>query len=520
MDNNNMELNTVETAPAAESKPAAPAKKNRRILKSGSYTVVVSAIVIAVVIAVNFFASVLPQSVMELDLTKESIYTIGDTTKQIVGALEEEVTLYYICEEGNEDSRVDKMIGNYEGLSDKLTVTRIDPAVNPDFVGTLTSDTVTANSVIAVSEKRTTVAAFEDFIRYDVEGYSEMSSEEFDSFYQQLTMQYYYTGEMPSVSVTELYYGEQYITSAIAYVTAEDIPALYYTTGHGETELSSTYVSYVTTENYQYGALTLLNNEIPEDAEAIMIINPTMDFTEAEVTSLLSYIQSGGDVILITSYNTYSTETRPNLAKLCAAMGLQSVDGLVMEGDSSHYFQYPNYLIPIIGATDESSPASRLETTNMYTLMPAAHGIISPQAIEGVTTTQILSTTDKAYLKTVIDENTTYEMQEGDVAGQYAIAAASSVADGGKFVWYASPYIVDENADSSVGKGNSQLFIATLNWMAGKMEAVSIIGKDISVKPLVMPESTVTAWKTFLCVIVPVAIAGTGLAVWSRRRRR
>lgn len=517
MDNNNMELNTVETAPEVS---ASPKKKNGRILKSGSYTVTVSAVVIAIVIAINFFVSVLPQSVRELDLTKESIYTIGDTTKQIVGALDEKVDLYYICEEGKEDSRVDKMIANYEGLSENLTVTQIDPAVNPDFVGTLTSETVTANSVIAVSEKRTTVAVFEDFIRYDVEGYNEMSAEEFDSFYQQLNMQYYYTGEMPSVSVTELYYGEQYITSAIAYVTADDIPALYYTTGHGETALSSTYTSYVTTENYQYGAITLVGNDIPEDAEAIIIVNPTMDFTEAEVTSLVNYIQAGGDVILITSYNNYSTETRPNLAMLCAQMGLQSVDGLVMEGDSSHYFQYPNCLIPIIGATDESSPASRLETTNMYTLMPAAHGIISPATVDGITVTQILSTTDKAYLKTEINENTTYEMQEGDVAGQYAIAAAATHSGGGKFAWYASPYIVDDNADSSIGKGNSQLFIATLNWMAGKMESVSIIGKDISVKPLVMTESTVSAWKTFLCVVIPVAIVGTGLCVWVRRRRR
>ena len=64
------------------------------------------------------------------------------------------------------------------------------------------------------------------------------------------------------------------------------------------------------------------------------------------------------------------------------------------------------------------------------------------------------------------------------------------------------------------------MFIATLNWMAGKTETISIIGKDVSVDPLTMTESTVSAWKTVLCVIVPAAVAVTGLVVWARRRRR
>lgn len=517
MDNNTEMKNTV--SPEAENTAENPRKtrKNRRIIKSGSYTVAVSAVVIAIVIVINFLFSALPESYTEIDISKESLYTVGDTTKDIVGGLEENVTLYYICEEGKEEVQVEKMVNSYAELSDKLTVTKIDPGVNPNFVPQYTSEDVKSNSIIAVSDKRTTVAAYNDFYRYNVDGYAEMSYEEFNEFYYSY---YYQYQSVPEYSM--LFYGEQAITSAVSYVVADDIPSLYYTTGHGETELSSTYAGYVTTENYNYESLSLLTSDIPDDAEAILIIAPTMDFTSDETDALTKYVSGGGDVILITDYQSYSSEKHPNLASFCASLGMESADGLVMEGNTNRYFRTQNNIIPIIGSTAESSPASRLESTNMYTLMPGSHGIVAAEDNEDWTVTPVLSTTDEAYLKTVIDENTTFSKQDSDIEGQYLLGAASSRTDGegGRFVWYSSSALIDESTDSYVGKGNSQMFIATLNWMAGKTETISIIGKDVSVDPLTMTESTVSAWKTVLCVIVPAAVAVTGLVVWARRRRR
>lgn len=524
MDNNTEMKNTV--TPEAENNPAGnprKTRKNRRIIKSGSYTVAVSAVVIAIVIVINFLFSALPESYTEIDISKESLYTVGDTTKDIVGGLEENVTLYYICEEGKEEVQVEKMVNSYAELSDKLTVTKIDPGVNPNFVPQYTSEDVKSNSIIAVSDKRTTVAAYNDFYRYNVDGYAEMSYEEFNEFYYSY---YYQYQSVPEYSM--LFYGEQAITSAVSYVVADDIPSLYYTTGHGETELSSTYAGYVTTENYNYESLSLLTSDIPDDAEAILIIAPTMDFTSDETDALTKYVSGGGDVILITDYQSYSSESHPNLASFCTSLGMESADGLVMEGDPNHYLRLknrverPDYIVPIIGSTAESSPASCLESTNMHTLMPGSHGIVAAEDNEDWTVTPVLSTTDEAYLKTVIDDSFTFSKQDSDIEGQYLLGAASSRTDGegGRFVWYSSSALIDESTDSNVGKGNSQMFIATLNWMAGKTETISIIGKDVSVDPLTMTESTVSAWKTVLCVIVPAAVAVTGLVVWARRRRR
>jgi len=489
-------------------------KKDRRVLKSGSYTFGITVIVIAIVIAINLVITSLPTTYTQFDMSKDSVYSIGDTTTEILNALTDDVTIYYICEEGSENVNIEKMLQSYNDMFDKVTVNNIDPAVNPNFTTEYTTESLSNNSLIVVSEKRNTVVKSGDMFRYSVEGYTEMSSSEMSSF----ATQYYYSyGSYPDV--TELFYGEQYITSAVAYVTTETIPSLYYTTGHGEDTLATAYTGYISSENYSYAELNLLTSDIPDDAEAIFMYAPTNDFTEAEAEKLLHYIKAGGDVILVSDYTTYTNEKMPNLANLCAAMGMRSVDGLVMEGDTNRYLQYPNYILPVIGSTDETSPASCLASANIYVLCVGSHAIEAIEA-DNVSVTTVLSTTDKAYMKTEINENTTYAIQDGDIEGQFILGAAATYTDGGHFVWYSSTAIADNSADSMIGKGNSQVFISTLNWMAEKTESISIIGKDISVTPLTVTESSATIWKAVFCFIVPATIIIVGIVVWVRRRRR
>lgn len=161
----------------------------RRVLKSGSYTVGVCAIVIAIVVAVNFVVSAIPSTKTQIDMSKESLYTVGDTTKEMLDNIKDEVNLYLICEEGSENITVSKMLTSYGELFDNITVKTIDPAVNPNFTSEYTNESLSSNSIIAVSDKRSTVIKYADMFRYDVEGYAEMSASE----YNQLMQQYYYT---------------------------------------------------------------------------------------------------------------------------------------------------------------------------------------------------------------------------------------------------------------------------------------------------------------------------------------
>ena len=491
-------------------------KKNRRVAKSGSYILAVSVVVVAIVIALNFVVSKLPTKNTELDITEKQLYTIGETTEAIVADLSDDVTMYYLVEDGKESPTVEKMLDSYAVLSDRLTLKKVDPAVNPNFASQYTTDSVSSGSVIFTSEKRSTVVDSGDLYKYSVDGYGEMSYDEFSQYYQYAS----YYGSTPSY--TAVFYGEQAFTSAINYVTTDNIPSLYYTTGHGEKELDSKYAEYVSAENYNYQPLSLLSEDIPDDAEAILINVVTSDLSADETAKLEEYVKNGGDVVVISEFSTFTAEKLPNIAKLLETFGMKAAEGLVLEGDSRYCLpSYPAYyILPIIGEDSEYSPVSRLASTNINVFMPYAHGIVSTEA-ENVEVTEILHTSDSAFIKTELNENTDFfNKEDGDVEGRFAVAAAAQYTDGGRVVWYSSDAIVDPNADQYVGGGNSSLFIATLNMMAGKTETISIIGKNVSVSPLTVTEASVKFWRIALEVVLPIVILAAGFTVWTVRRRR
>ena len=429
-------------------------------------------------------------------MSAESVFSLGDTTKGILEGIKEDIKLYYICEEGQEDTRVERIVNSYGELSDKITVVRVDPAIDPNFVSKYTNESLESNSVIAVSDKRSAVVGYDDMYMYYLDGYGDLSYSE----YQQYVTQYYYsTGQYPSTTADRLFYGERDITSAVARAAEDSIPKIYYTTGHGETGLSSKYTGYIETENYELASLALVSEGVPEDAEAVIIYAPTLDISAEEAETLKTYIKGGGDIVLITGYEVNVGASMPNLSSVCEMMGMKSEDGLVLEGSQSNYYNNPLYLYPIIGSNGPTSPVSLLDSSNIGVLMPYSHGISAIEGAEGVTVTPVLSTTTSAYLKKTVDD--------------------AENADGGRMVWYSSISVIGDSVDQMT-KGNSQLFIATLHWMSSKTESISIIGKNVSTTYLTVTSQTASAWKWTLCIVVPGILIVAGFAVWGVRRRK
>ena len=71
-------------------------KLQRRIAaKGGSYALAVTAVVLAILIAVNILASVLPTALTKLDISSTKLYSITSSTKVVVNNLEKDVTIYY-----------------------------------------------------------------------------------------------------------------------------------------------------------------------------------------------------------------------------------------------------------------------------------------------------------------------------------------------------------------------------------------------------------------------------------------
>lgn len=494
---------------AAQENTVKGKKKNLRTLRRGTYIVVVSAIVIAVVIAVNLFVSVLPASFRNIDITDNSMYTLSDETKAILESVNSDINMYVIVEAQKESSTTDEvrnMLARYAELNSHIKVSTIDPGVSPNFTSQYTTDKISANSVIVVSDKRSQVVDSSKLYMY-VTDYGNFTTDDY-SYYQSMGM---------NLSGTLNYFGEMYFTGAVSYVSDDNLPTVYVLTGHGESELDSEAAAAVTGENISTESLNLLTTAVPEGAAAVIINQPTYDISESEYSSLDDYLNGGGNIILITDAVNYSVEKMPYIAKITEKMGLKSVEGIVIETSANGYSQYPYNIVPSIGT---EGPAALLKDNGTAIMLyGGSHGIVSAEG-SSASVYPLLSTSSSSYVKAAGVALTTFEKEDGDTDGPVYLGAASTLAVSdnaeAKFTWYTSPSIMT----ASMAKGNLELFCATLNWMCDKETSISIIGREISATTLAVTAGSATLWSNIIIFVIPLSVLIIGFVIWWRRRRK
>lgn len=537
-------------------------KKDRRQLMHGSYSIALTAIVIAAAVVLNLIAGEIPSRYSKIDVSGLQLSVLTDTTEELLANLDKDVTLYYIVQDSDKDTNVSRLLERYGDYSSHVTVVEKDPVLYPQFTAQYTDETLSDNSVIVVSGDNSIVVS-----------YSDMYESEFSYTY------YTYT--------TTGFDAEGLITSAIASVTSESLPKLYALTGHGEPELGDSLTQSIEKENIEIEELSLLTAEaVPDDADCLLLVSPASDLSEAEAQKVINYLRRGGSAIIITDYVT--TEM-PNLATVLAYYGVETVDGVVIEGNSNYYVQVPYYLVPDINNTDVSSDLAG----NAYVLLAAAQGLEqTDDARETLAIKSVLSTSDGAYSKTDVQNMTTYQQESGDIAGPFdlgvlvtetveltdellaetasvtgetslesfldglvageeetetetedaaeaetdiaetsaedsteaesEVETEASVAEEAetRLAVFTSSTLVDASADSMVSGGNFQLFVNTLSWACNQENSVSVPVKSMSITYLTLTSAAGNFWSIVTIAIIPGAILIAGLCIWFSRRKR
>lgn len=469
-----------------------------RAFRVGGYSVLAAVIVLAIVIAVNVFAGALPEKVTQLDTTSNQLFSISEQTENLLARLDEDVTVYWIVQSGQEDSTLETLLDRYEAMSGHLHVEKKDPDVYPTLIRQYV-DSVSNNSLIVVCGDRSRYVDYYDIYVYDYSSY-------------------YY-----DYSYDVSFAGESALTSAVDYVTNADLPKLYILTGHGEMDIPSTFQSALEQENYETEELSLLTAEsVPEDADAVLICSPRSDISAEESEVLLSYLQAGGKLLLITDPPENGTLT--NLMALMENYGLTAADGIVVEGSQQNYaWGTPYYLLPNIESHTITSP---LKENGYYVLLPVAQGLtVSDGLRSGLTVTELLTTSNAAFSKTAGYALTTYEKEDGDIDGPFALAAAvtETLEDGSEtqIVWVSSASLLDEQTNMQVSGGNQDLFLNAVGWMCSPGEGeVSIHAKSLSYEYLTIPSGTASMLSVLIVGIIPLGYLAAGICIRIRRKRQ
>ena len=469
---------------------------NKKTLKNGSYSVVLSVIFVVIIVVVNLIVDAFPSTYTELDVSDQQLFSIGDQTKDFLKELDKDVTIYQIAQSGSEDEVVSKLLKKYEEASDHIKVETKDPVVNPKFTSEYTDEEVSSNSLIVVCEDRSKVVDYNNIYE---------SSIDYNT--------YSYT--------TSGFDGEGQITSAISYVTSDNLPVLYTLDGHGEKSLDSTLQEDIEKANIEIKSLNLLTEEsVPEDADCLMINSPSTDISEDERDAIIEYLENGGKAMI---FSDYTEESMDNFDAVLENYGVERVDGIVIEGDAQHYaMQMPYYLLPDVSSAEAVSDFS---SQGYFVLAPYAQGIRQLDNVRDTLTIEsLLTTSDDAYSKT--DLNTeTLEKTDEDIDGPFDIGVSiTEEVDDDKttqIVYYSTANLMDSQINQMVAGGNEQMITESLNWMCSTDEAstISIPSKSLEVSYLTVTAYDAAYWKICVMGLIPGVFLVVGFVVWLKRRK-
>lgn len=481
---------------AAESVQAGRAARRRK-MRAGGYATMVAALTIAVAVAANLMVSNLPASMTKWDMTENGVYTLSEQSEEVAAGLDKEVTIYHIAQKGAEDSILVKFLDQYSALSPNIKVKTIDPDVYPNFASQYTQEQLYNNSLIVVCGDNSRYVSYYDIFKTTyTSDYS--ASTDFD--------------------------GEGALTSAVAYVTSENLPKVYVLSGHGEPGLPDAITHALEQQNLTVeSSLVLMSQEsVPEDADAVIIYAPQSDLSQEDAQKLKDYIAAGGKILLATND---TGEEMPNLQSVTEEFGLSAKPGMVFDGDASYVATYPMYLLPEMVQHDITSP---LIEGGYVVLAPAAHALETAETLpEGVTVTPLLSTSDQGYNKADSLTIETLEKGEGDETGTFDIAAAAEKtvsdeenAEPARLVWFGAAQMLDTQVDAMTAGANSDLVVNAAAWLCDKQDSISIHAKSLDMEYLPVPAGARAVLSAVTIVVIPAAFLIAGILVWKRRKSR
>lgn len=492
-----MKINIKKKLKSAGSTIKGMGSIDKKSLKNGSYSMGITAIVIAVLVVINLIVGQIPEKYTQVDVSTQKLYTISDTTVKYLKDMNTDVTIYHIVQSGKEDSVLEKMLTRYEEESKHIKVEKKDPVLYPNFTSQYTSDDVADNSLIVVAGEKSKVISYSDLYETEMD----------------------YTTYQTNTTGFD---GEGQIDSAISYVTSENLPVIYTLEGHEELELNSSLTDSLQKANYDVQSLNLLTQDaVPKDTGCLLIAAPQKDLSEEETQKIITYMEAGGKVMIFTEY---TGTDMPNLKSVLENYGVTTGDGVIMEGDTGHYImQRPYYIVPTI---DSSDITSDIKSNNRYVLAPISQPVKTLSDYrDTLQISSLLSTSDEAYIKTDVQNMTTYEKEDSDEEGsfQVGVSVTEQVDDDNttQLVCFGCASLLDEATDQQVSGGNTDLVLAALGWMCeNDAPVIDVTSKSLTMSYLTVPQFDAAYWSIIVCGVIPVVFLLIGTVIWFKRRKQ
>lgn len=454
----------------------------------------ISVVVILIVLCLNVFLKQLPTNVLEYDMSENKLYEPSYQTKEFISELPYDIEIIVIEDRTKTDRRLIKFLDNYKALSDRISVTYIDPVEHPSVLDAY--DTEKETIVVRCPDlNKQSVINLYGFDSYDeaVFGYDYM---------------YYSYYDIYSLSSFD---ADGQITSAINNVISGKTSKIYYLSGHGESEMNPTLEASIYKAGFKTDTVNLLkDNGIPSDCDLLISYIPTMDLADDEYNMIQEYLGGGGNVMII-----IDSSELVNFNSLLNDYGLKINDGYL--GDSSSYYtayasEYGYYCIsPVLSENSDITANIKNDALILF-----ARGMSRVAADGGnVTVDEFMTTTN---------DGICFYDESNYSKGKFIIGAAAekqlAPPDTSRLTVISAQYIVSEDITKTIS--NVSNLDIVLNAISANISTVtsvfSIPAKNVTLT--YNNKINTPIWSVLFIAVIPLASIGGGLLYWNRRRKR
>ncbi len=476
---------------------------NSRTMRFGSYAVLITVIVVALVVILNAILGYGKiRENLKLDLTHNKLFTIGDITKDVLKELDKPVEIYGLFDEDQvtqQYAQVVEFLNQYKKSSEYITVKYVDTDKDTAFITNVLDPDMTkgiqkGDFAVKSGNKVKILSGYDIF------------ETEMDQYYGTT----YTTGSN----------AEQAFTGAIKFVTAEFTPVVYFTKDHGERAVENEYTTlkiYLERNNYEVKTLSLATAEaIPEDAEIIVFASPQQDMTTRERELVDEYLRyNGGKGIFLFDSPTSNVKLN-EFERLLAEFSVSLNYDIVEErNDQKHAPNKPYDLIPVIQDTDINSV---LSPDQFIMVMPKSRSInILLNDKEWVTPQSLMKTSKDAVGKPIMEGATAID---GPLDLAVSVDYTGSKEPSKILVMGNGYFMTDKGMNEYQYSVNGmRFFLNSLNWMQDKQEELNIPAKSLQDIPgLTLTQMTVKVIQILTWLVLPLIILGVGLFIWMGRR--
>ena len=438
-----------------------------------------------------------------LDMTRARLYSLSEPTEKLLKQVHQDISITLVWQKEVEQqynlsemyAQVNNVLKQYAQKNRLITYRVVDPVVNPELVLAYTQgqSKLGQGSIIVAGANLQRVISFETWAGF-------------------------YGRERVKLNV------EGPISNAILYIITGKMPKIYSLSAHGETQpadltqlTGQSFQDALIADNFDVQPLSLRTQNMPDDADVIMILSPKNEFGATEIRQLETYLQNGGRLWINFALTDYGL---PRLREMLEGYGL-SAQGMAAERNSKKLLpnMQNNPLYFEVNISPFEGITQGLKESGSPLVMGQAMGLLPTGQMNAyIRLHPLLKTSDQAVLFGRTTDQQLIRLQEDrEIALAYAITAQRNNKDMTK-----ESRLLVTSGDLGVMASfpaSGQFYLQGVQWLAGSSESLNIPSRNLSSLPLNISVSDFVIFSFVFVVALPALLLVAGFAVWNKRRR-